>query len=358
MHNGARSKDAGRGERGAAARAAHRAAGEAGGGAGGGGPLVTVPGVQVRVPGSTSNVGAGFDCVGIAIERRLSATFRVDRALGAPVRVERRGTLQAVTVPSDRDWLFAGFVAACRGAGCKVPGGVMIDAASEIPIGRGLGSSGAATVAGALAARALLGLELDDAALARLCADVEHHPDNVAPAIYGGAVLAVPGPEGRVTVAPLEVHASRVFVFAVPEVEVATERARAALPPSVSHRTAATAAAKAGALLAGLARAAAGLLAAALDDVLHVPHRRALVPGYDAVTAAARATGAFGATLSGSGSSILAVTPASAAPGVADAMAHAWRALGVTVETFVLSRPAGRYQVTGLTQETVPCPSR
>src|SRR5439155_25669685 len=102
----------------------------------------------------------------------------------------------------------------------------------------------------------------------------------------------------------------------------------------------------------------AGLLAAALDDVLHVPHRRALVPGYDAVTAAARATGAFGATLSGSGSSILAVTPASAAPGVADAMAHAWRALGVTVETFVLSRPAGRYQVTGLTQETVPCPSR
>src|SRR5437773_3330790 len=188
MHNGARSKDAGRGERGAAARAAHRAAGEAGGGAGGGGPPVTVPGVQVRVPGSTSNVGAGFDCVGIAIERRLSATFRVDRALGAPVRVERRGTLQAVTVPSDRDWLFAGFVAACRGAGCKVPGGVMIDAASEIPIGRGLGSSGAATVAGALAARALLGLELDDAALARLCADVEHHPDNVAPAGEGGVV--------------------------------------------------------------------------------------------------------------------------------------------------------------------------
>src|SRR5256885_9186765 len=106
MHNGARSKAAGRGARGAAARAAHRAAGEAGGGAGGGGPLVTVPGVQVRVPGSTSNVGAGFDCVGIAIERRLSATFRVDRALGAPVRVERRRTVEAVTAPPPRDGLF------------------------------------------------------------------------------------------------------------------------------------------------------------------------------------------------------------------------------------------------------------
>src|SRR5205823_4997112 len=136
---------------------------------------------------------------------------------GARVRIERRGTLQAVTVPADRDSLFAGFAAACRGADCKVPSGVVIDASSEIPIGRGLGSSGAATVAGALAARALLGLELDDAALARPCADVEHHPDNVAPAIYGGAVLAVPGPEGRLTVAPLEVHASLVFVFAVPD---------------------------------------------------------------------------------------------------------------------------------------------
>src|SRR2546430_4221959 len=133
MHNGARSKDAGRGERGAAARAAHRAAGEAGGGAGGGGPLVTVPGVQVRVPGSTSNVGAGFDCVGIAIERRLSATFRVDRALGAPVRVERRGTLQAVTVPSDRDWLVAGLVAAGPAGRLQGAGGGPVEAPSQIP---------------------------------------------------------------------------------------------------------------------------------------------------------------------------------------------------------------------------------
>ena len=323
---------------------------------------MTVSSVQLQVPGSTSNVGAGFDCVGIAIDRRLSATVRLERTPGggggAPVRIERRGTLQAVTVPADRDSLFAGFAAACRGADCKVPSGVVIDATSEIPIGRGLGSSGAATVAGALAARALLGLELDDAALARLCADVEHHPDNVAPAIYGGAVLAVPGPEGRLTVAPLEVHASLVFVFAVPDFAVETEQARAALPASVSHHTAATAAAKAAALVAGLARADAPLLAAALDDVLHAPHRRSLVRGYDAVTAAARTAGAFGATLSGSGSSILAVSPAAAARAVATAMARAWAALDVTAETFVIERPASRYQVTGLTQETMPCPSR
>ena len=180
----------------------------------------------------------------------------------------------------------------------------------------------------------------------------------MAPAIYGGAVLAVPGPEGRLTVAPLDVHASLVFVFAVPDFAVETEQARAALPSSVSHRTAATAAAKAAALVAGLARADAQLLAAALDDVLHAPHRRSLVRGYDAVTAAARAAGAFGATLSGSGSSILAVTPAAAARAVATTMARVWGALDVTAETFVIERPASRYDVTSLPQETVPCPSR
>ena len=115
---------------------------------------MTPASVLVRVPGSTSNVGAGFDCVGIAIDRRLSATARLEPSPGAPVRIDRRGTLCAVTVPPDRDSLFAGFAAACRGAGCRVPAGLVIDAGSDIPVGRGLGSSGAATVAGALAARA------------------------------------------------------------------------------------------------------------------------------------------------------------------------------------------------------------
>src|SRR5204862_4531801 len=121
--------------------AAHGAGCEAGGRAGRGERAVTVSSVQLQVPGSTSNVGAGFDCVGIAIDRRLSATVWLERTPGggggAPVRIERRGTLQAVTVPADRDSLFAGFAAACRGAGGKVPGGGGIDAPAEVPIGGG-----------------------------------------------------------------------------------------------------------------------------------------------------------------------------------------------------------------------------
>ena len=136
-----------------------------------------------------------------------------------------------------------------------------------------------------------------------------------------------------------------MLVFAVPDFTLATERARAVLPATVPHRTAVVAAARSAALVQGLARGDAALLAAGLDDVLHVPHRRALVRGYDEVTAAARAAGAFGATLSGSGSTLVAVASAERAPAVEAAMAQAWRGMGVTVETFRVTRPVSGYEV-------------
>ena len=307
--------------------------------------------VRLRVPGSTSNLGAGFDCVGIAIDRWLTLTARLQPGADGPLRITRRGTLANLALSDEDDLLSRGFAAACRAAGTQqVPRGI-VDAASDIPIGRGLGSSGAAVVAGALAARALLRLRLDDEALLGLCAELEGHADNVAPAIYGEAVLAVRGSDGRLTVAALEVHRAIVLVFAVPEFAVVTERARAALPQVVSHATAQTAAARAAALVAGLAAADPALLGAGLDDVLHVPYRRALVPGYDAVSAAARAAGAFGATLSGSGSAILALAPVRAADAVAGAMARAWHGAGVSADVFQVSRPAGRAEMIPLPQE-------
>jgi homoserine kinase len=101
------------------------------------------------------------------------------------------------------------------------------------------------------------------------------------------------------------------------------------------------AAGKAAALVRGLARADAALLAWALDDLLHVPYRRALLPGYDAVCAAARAAGAWGATLSGAGSSVIALAPPARAGAAAVAMADAWRASGVAAEPWTPSAAGG-----------------
>jgi homoserine kinase len=314
---------------------------------------------RVRVPASTSNLGAGFDCVGVAVARWLDAAVRVSPARVSPARVPearlsaaragdaapavtvaRGGTLAAVAgvAPHD-DHLWRGFVAACARAGAPLPARVAFDARSDIPVARGLGSSAAALVAGAALAAAALALPLAPADVAAVAAELEGHGDNAGPCALGGAVLAAhvraPGGGARFVFRPLALHADVALVFAVPAFALETRAARAALPAALPHATAVGAASRAAALVQGLATGDAALLAHALDDVLHVPYRRALVPGLDAVVAAAVAAGAHGATLSGAGSSLVALAPRAAAARVAAAMAGAWGAAGVDAEAFV-----------------------
>ncbi|HET7565910.1 MAG TPA: homoserine kinase [Gemmatimonadaceae bacterium] len=301
--------------------------------------------LTLRVPASTSNLGAGFDFIGVAVDKWLSVAVRRAAPGERAPAIRRLGTIEAIGVTAERDLITVGFAAACRAAGREAPSELVLDVRSEIPVSRGLGSSAAAVVAGAVAANVLLQLALDDAAIVDLCSAIEGHPDNVAPAVLGGARLAVRAGGGRFTVAPLDVHESLALVFAVPEFAVETKRARAALPETVTHDTAVVAASRSAALVRGLASAHSALLAAGMNDVLHVPYRRALIAGYDAVTAAAIRAGAFGATLSGSGSTIVAVSPRDAAHRVAGAMAAAWRAIGVAAETFHSAGPVRGYEI-------------
>jgi homoserine kinase len=288
--------------------------------------------VVVRVPASTSNLGAGFDCVGVAVDRWLAASVQLDDELTTP-SIEHEGTLVDLLVGTADDRLLLGFRAACAARGFDAPPAFRARVRSAIPIGRGLGSSAAATVAGAAAANALLGLELDDTALLRICSTIEGHPDNVAPAIVGGACLVVQSEAPLV--APLNVHAGVALVFAIPEFAVETAAARRILPSHLPHATAARGAAHAAALIRGLETGDGALLAAGLNDVLHVPFRESLVPGFAVVVDAARVAGAYGATLSGSGSAIVAAAPRDRASDVGAAMCRAWRTVDVRAEAFV-----------------------
>ena len=287
----------------------------------------------VRVPGSTANLGAGFDCIGAAVDRCLTASVVVQSEPGAETVIQRGGALARLDVAPDEDWLIAGLRAACRAAGRTVPHALRIRVSSNIPVARGLGSSAAAVVAGAVAATGVCGFSLTEAQLLAVCAEVEGHPDNVAAAIHGGFVLVVPGTHARVV--PLTVARGLTLVFAVPDFEVTTRDARAVLPRELPHHTATRAAALGAALVHGLATGDGDTLRTALDDVLHVPYRRSLMLGYDDVCAAAVAAGALGATLSGSGSTLVAVAPERQAPGVAEAMRAAWLQHGVEADTFV-----------------------
>ncbi|MCC7052095.1 MAG: homoserine kinase [Gemmatimonadaceae bacterium] len=294
----------------------------------------------VSVPASTSNLGSGFDCVGMAVDRWLTASVKVgDGVVG--VRMSRAGTLAGLRLNAKDDLVYEGFAAACARKGQEVPSGLAFDVTSTIPVARGLGSSAAALVAGAALADIALGLGLGRDGVALLVSQIEGHPDNAAPASFGGAMLGVARNDATATApctyafSTLRVHPTLAFIFAVPPLEVTTAAARAVLPKTVPFGDAVMAVQRSAALVHGLANADADLLARALDDVLHVPYRRELVPGYDDVVAAARAAGAFGATLSGSGSALLAVSHRVHAPAVAGAMAGAFAASGLEAETFV-----------------------
>ncbi len=311
--------------------------------------------VTVRVPASTSNVGSGFDCIGVAVGRWLTVSGSLG---GSSIEIHRDGTLAGLALAPEQDRLVAGFHAACHAARVTMPRGFTLRATSEIPVSRGLGSSAAALVAGASIANALMELGLSDDEIADACAIVEGHPDNVTASVRGGATLALRTvestmaggphvPRGGLLITPLAVHESLTFVFAIPEFPMSTAQARSALPPMVTHTTARAAVARGAALVCGLATGDARLLRTALDDLLHVPYRRTLVQAYDAVTAAAMNGGAFGATLSGAGSGIVAICPRSAALDVERMMSRAWRDAGVRVETFEEGGRTPGYHIVG-----------
>jgi len=289
---------------------------------------------SVRVPASTSNLGAGFDAVGMAVDRWLNVDARITSRSEAVV-LERAGTLAVLDCADEDDLIWRGFNVACAALRRTPPTGVEISATSDIPVGRGLGSSAAAIVAGVLLANAMLDGDLDATSIVNVAASIDGHPDNVAPSMLGGAVLSVRTSGHHYSSAPIVVHPSLRFVFLVPDFEVRTSVARAALPATLPYATAVSAVGRAAALILGLQTADASILAPALDDVLHVPFRRSLIPAYDDVASTAIAAGAIGATLSGSGSTIVAVARHDVADRVRDVSLNTWRSAGVSAEAFI-----------------------
>ena len=289
--------------------------------------------VSVKVPASTSNLGAGFDCIGMAVDRWLTASVEVSSQDGpSQVMMTRSGAVANLGETAEEDLIHTGFKMACETRGRRLPTRLHYVVTSTIPAARGLGSSAAALIAGAMLANDALSLDLDREAVASLCARVEGHPDNAGAAVFGGTVLSI---ESRAAAnksgyffSRLQIHPHLGFVFAVPDLEIETSAARAVLPSALSYAATVAAIAKAASLVRGLSTGEADLLAYALDDVVHVPFRRELIPGYASVVAAAVSAGAYGATLSGSGSAIVAVARRDRLTEVGSVMQHEWQRLG------------------------------
>ena len=255
--------------------------------------------MRIRVPASSANLGPGFDSFGLAwqlyneIEVEHAEELRIE---GCDARFRGEDNL-----------VWRAYAGALRACGRQAGGAHIRFLRGEIPVSRGLGSSAALIAAGVLAADRLNRLSLGQDELLDLATAVEGHPDNVAPALLGGLTVSLMDGDRAVTRRfPLSDRLR--FTLLIPPFELSTALARSVMPPSVRMEDAVFNLSRAALLLRALGDGDGDLLRLALDDRLHQPYRRGLIPGYDAARDAAEALGALGLCISGAGSTLLCVS--------------------------------------------------
>lgn len=280
----------------------------------------------IRVPATSANMGPGFDALGIALT--LYADVRFEKAdsdyfiTGTDRRFCNRDNLVCVA-----------YRAALAHMGIEDTG-VRIHIDSTIPVSRGLGSSAAMLVAGALGAAALNGRKLSREELLEITNVLEGHPDNLAPAIWGGFTTALVH-EGKPYAKRCPVAEGLKLCAFIPDFMTNTHEAREALPKTVAHADAAYTVAHACTLINALREGDDAAIRLAVSDKLHEPYRKKLIPGFDEIKAAAEGAGCTAFFISGSGSTCMSIYrdagfPGRAAQAVAPIKGN-WRVLPLEI---------------------------
>ena len=299
--------------------------------------------VTVKVPATTANLGPGLDTLGLALAIYDELHVAVRAEAGAFVEVHGVGEGE---VPTDASNLVVQSIAAVFNAYGQPMPGLHLVAHNVIPHGRGLGSSGAAIVSGIMAAKGLLEgvVDIDSDALLRLATELEGHPDNVAPALFGGLTIAWTSNDGP-RHKKLMVHRGVSPLVAVPETTMSTKLARSLQPASVPHEDAIFNVSRSALLVAALVQSPE-LLLAATEDRLHQNYRASAMIESDRLIQVLRGEG-LAAVVSGAGPSVLVLAsdPAQrlvAAELVAKTTATPWQVLMPAVDfkgATVISHP-------------------
>jgi homoserine kinase len=272
--------------------------------------------VSVEAPATIANLGAGYDCLGLAVDLLLRATVEATPAPADPSSIDLTVHGEAAgALPDDRSNRFiVALEAGLRELGFDGLDGIgwKVEMTNPIPLERGLGSSAAATVAGLVAAGSLAGRELDLATQLRLATGIEGHPDNVAPGLLGGLVASI-ALKDRVEAVRLDPPRSLQVVAWIPERKLPTSEMRRVLPDSVPRADAVANLARVAVGVAGLAAGRLHILGLLTQDRLHEPYRAEVYTELPDLIAAARDAGAIGACLAGAGSTVVAFVDATIA---------------------------------------------
>ncbi len=285
--------------------------------------------VRVRVPATSANLGPGFDCLGLALDLWNEAEFSME---GEGLHLHCSGEGQHL--PTDeRNLVIQSIRFFCDTLGLTLPRGVTIRCQNNIPVGSGLGSSAAAVLTGLLGTSALLDRPLEINEALTLAARLEGHADNAAAALFGGLVIVAAG-KGAWLARQITIPTRQVAVV-LPEIDLPTHAARAALPEDIALKDVTYNLGRAMLVVEALRSGDLGLLSQAMDDRLHLPYRLPLIPGGQRALDAAYRASASAVTISGAGPSLIAFTAGDPAPAAA-AMTAAFRQAGVASRTFLL----------------------
>ena len=261
--------------------------------------------MKVRVPASTSNLGPGFDCFGLALKLYLTVNATPDAT--EPCRVTTTGAKENEVLPRNAvNLIYRAMSFAATREGVTLPP-VELTVHNEIPLASGLGSSAAAIVAGIKLSALITGTSISDQSILNYATEFEGHPDNVAASIFGGFLASCVGSDGTVLSTKFDWPEQIRVVVVSPHSQLPTHVARAALPRTITRVDAVYNLQRTALFTAAIAQQRYDLIWEAMRDRLHQPHRESLVPGLAEALALRRIPGLLGIALSGAGPSIVAL---------------------------------------------------
>lgn len=279
--------------------------------------------ITVRVPATSANLGAGFDCLGLALDMFASITVTFGTREQPPTEdVGEKMVLTAVRQTYLR-------------IGKQPPGGIRARYQVSIPLGRGLGASAVARVAGVIAVNEYERGVMDEGQCLDIASELEGHGDNACPALFGGMQVCVQAADGHYLRAPSRYPLDASMAILIPDHSMPTKEARKALPDQYSKADTIHNTGRAALFVAAMAAGRMDLLAEATDDRIHQRQRSSLFPPLFDVFASARKAGAHATWLSGAGSSVAAICPAEVAREVAAKMLETAQGQGYSGRSLV-----------------------
>lgn len=255
--------------------------------------------IKVRVPATSANMGPGFDSLGVAVERYNVYEFK-----------ETESGLSFKGIPdefcNEENIIYKAMMKCFEKGNYKVKGLEINTITQDVPISRGLGSSSACIVGGLVGANAIMGNKFSKDEILQMAVEIEGHPDNVAPAVLGGMVVAIMD-NGNVHYEKVDVKDVVKFVPIIPDFRLSTSEARSVLPKEISMRDGVFNVSRSALMVAAMTSGNTELLKYACQDKFHQNYRSKLIKGFDIVNKEAYDLGAVASYLSGAGPTIMAI---------------------------------------------------